>query len=44
MNEAHQATTTHFQEIKDLVATARENEQKILGAIERISKELEELV
>ena len=40
MNEDHQTTATNLQGINDLVAAVRDGQQKMWGAIERISKDL----
>ena len=44
MNEAHQATMTRLQEIKDSLAVVQENQQKMWRAIDRMTKEVQELV
>ena len=44
MNEDHQTITNRLQGINDLVAAVREGQQKTWGAIERISKDLQELI
>ena len=44
MNEVHHTTATHLQEIKDLVVAVQESQQKMWGSIEKISKDLQELV
>ena len=44
MNEDCQTTGTHLQKINDLVAVVRDGRQKMWGAIERISKDLQELI
>ena len=38
MNETRQITATHLQEIKDLVVVVEESQQKMCGAIERMSQ------
>ena len=40
MNEDRQTTATSLQEINDLVAEIGDGQQKMWGAIERISKDL----
>ena len=44
MSEDRQTMANRLQEINDLVAAAREGQQKTWGAIERISKDLQELI
>ena len=44
MNEDRQTLATRLQEISDLVVVVRDGEQKTWGAIERISKDLQELI
>ena len=44
MNEDRQTTATRLQEINNLVAAVRDGQQKMWGAIERISKDLQELI
>ena len=44
MNEDRQTMATRLQEINDLVVTVRDGQQKTWGAIERISKDLQELI
>ena len=40
MSEIRQSTVTRLQEIKDFMAAVRDSQQKMWGAIERMSKEL----
>ena len=40
INEDRQTTATHLQEINDLVMAVRDGQQKMWGAIKRISKDL----
>ena len=40
MNEDHQTTATRLQEINDLVVVVQDGQQKMWGAMERISKDL----
>ena len=44
MNEDRQTMAARLQEINDLVVAVREGQQKTWGAIERISKDLQELI
>ena len=44
MNEDRQTMANRLKEINDLVAAVREGQQKTWGAIERISKDLQELI
>ena len=44
MNEDRQTMANRLQEINDLVAADREGQQKTWGAIERINKDLQELI
>ena len=44
MNEDRQTMANSLQEINDLVAAVQEGQQKTWGAIERISKHLQELI
>ena len=44
MNEDRQTMAIRLQEINDLVAAVRDGQQKTWGAIERISKDLQELI
>ena len=44
MNEDRQTTANRLQEINELVAAVRDGQQRIWGAIERISKDLQELI
>ena len=44
MNEDRQTTAPRLQEINDLVAAVRDGQQKMWGTIERISKDLHELI
>ena len=44
MNEDHQTTAIRLQEINDLVVVARDGQQKVWGAIKRISKDLQEMI
>ena len=44
INEIRQTMAIRLQEINDLVTTVRDGQHKMWGAIERISKDLQELV
>ena len=44
MNEDRQTMANRLQEINDLVVGVRDGQQKTWGAIERISKDLQELI
>ena len=44
MNEDRQTMAICLQEITDLVAVVQDGQQKTWGAIERISKDLQELI
>ena len=44
LNEDRQTMANRLKEINDLVAAVREGKQKTWGAIERISKDLQELI